>query len=78
MIRNPVVAGQFYPGSKDGLLKVVKSLTSVAASKEDAIGVLSPHAGYVYSGAVAGSVFGSIKPRSTWGSQPRSCPYSLL
>ena len=66
MVRNPVVAGQFYTGSKDGLLKEVKSLTSIASKKVDAIGVLSPHAGYVYSGAVAGSVFGSIKPKSTY------------
>ena len=65
-MRDSVVAGKFYPGSKDGLLKELKILTPMVSKKVDAIGVLSPHAGYVYSGAVAGSVFGSIKPRSTY------------
>jgi len=66
MIRNPVVAGQFYSGSKDALLKEVAMLVAKGPAKEDAIGVLSPHAGYVYSGEVAGSVLGSIKPRDTY------------
>lgn len=65
--RNPIVAGQFYPGSKDSLLKELKSLIdSTLKSEADAIGILSPHAGYIYSGHVAGSVFGSIKPRATY------------
>lgn len=66
MIRNPAVAGQFYPGPKDVLLKELKTLIGNAAAKVDAIGVVSPHAGYMYSGVVAGSVFSSIKPRSTY------------
>ncbi len=66
MVRNPAVAGQFYPDSKDALLKKVESLIDGVAKKEDAIGVLSPHAGYMYSGPVAGSVFASIKPKSVY------------
>jgi len=34
--------------------------------KVNAIGIVSPHAGYIYSGPVAGSVFSRIKPRSTY------------
>lgn len=63
MVRNPVAAGQFYPGSEDALIKKVESLIGRAAKKEDAIGLLLPHAGYMYSGPVAGSVFASIKPK---------------
>lgn len=66
MIRNPVVAGQFYPLSKESLLKEAGSLMDAAAQKEDAVAVLSPHAGYVYSGAVSGAAFSSIKPKSTY------------
>ncbi len=66
MIRQPVVAGQFYPASKETLRKTVESLTDLSAKKEDAIGILSPHAGYIYSGAVAGSVFGAINPKTTY------------
>jgi AmmeMemoRadiSam system protein B len=66
MIRNPAVAGQFYPESKTSLLREVESLIDSKAIKSDAIGVVSPHAGYVYSGSVAGSVFSSIKPKGNY------------
>jgi len=36
------------------------------AKKENAIGVVSPHAGYIYSGPVAGQVLSAIKPKSTY------------
>lgn len=60
MVRNPAVAGQFYPKDPKALEKEVSSFLK-EAKKEDAIGVLSPHAGYVYSGNVAGSVYSRIK-----------------
>lgn len=66
MIRKPAVAGQFYSGSRGSLLKEVESLIDRSAEKEDAIGVVSPHAGYVYSGAVAGAALSSIKPKPTY------------
>lgn len=66
MVRSPVVAGQFYPGTDASLTKVLKDFVDTKAVKEDAIGVLSPHAGYVYSGRVAGSVFSSIEPKDTY------------
>ncbi|MFH1190484.1 MAG: AmmeMemoRadiSam system protein B [Candidatus Omnitrophota bacterium] len=66
MIRNPAVAGQFYPASKEALEREVRSLVDPDADKEDAIGVVSPHAGYAYSGAVAGSVLSAIKPRKRY------------
>lgn len=66
MIRNPAVAGQFYPGSRDSLLKEVDSLLGERSNSEDAIGMLSPHAGYVYSGPVAGAVFAAAIPREIY------------
>ncbi|GAB4230182.1 MAG: AmmeMemoRadiSam system protein B [Deltaproteobacteria bacterium] len=56
----PAVAGQFYPGTASGLSRAIRALTREADAPEPAIGVVVPHAGYVYSGAVAGEVFSSI------------------
>ncbi|MDD5422225.1 MAG: AmmeMemoRadiSam system protein B [Candidatus Omnitrophota bacterium] len=67
MKREPVVAGQFYSGSKDSLLKEMKGLIGKGgATRTDAIGIVSPHAGYMYSGHVAGSVFSSITQKAAY------------
>lgn len=66
MVRNPAAAGQFYSGSKESLAKEVRGLIDESARREDAIGVISPHAGYVYSGLVAGSTLSSIKSKPTY------------
>jgi len=59
MIRKPVVAGRFYPGTKAALSAAVEKLLS-HSPKEEAIAILSPHAGYMFSGDVAGHVYSSI------------------
>jgi len=66
MIRNPAVAGQFYPGWAGELREMIGYMTEKTAEKEDVIGLMSPHAGYVYSGPVAGAVFSRIKFKSTF------------
>lgn len=66
MIRNPVVAGQFYPADSSSLSKTLGKLMDKRAVKKDAIGIVAPHAGYIYSGRVAGSVFSSIEPKDTY------------
>lgn len=66
MIRKPAVAGQFYPDNEPALRKAVEALVDPKSKKEDAIGAISPHAGYVYSGDVAGSVLSLIKPKPTY------------
>ena len=66
MIRKPVVAGQFYKGSEALLTKEVAGLTPQKKETLDAKGVVSPHAGYIYSGPVAGEVLSSIKPKPTY------------
>lgn len=66
MIRNPAVAGQFYPGSKDALEREIRAMVDPSAQREDAIGIVSPHAGYIYSGRVAGSVFSAISAKKSY------------
>ena len=65
-IRSAVVAGHFYPGSRTSLLREVESLIDSKAKKRDAVGVVSPHAGYAYSGSVAGSVLSAIAPKGNY------------
>ncbi|MFC1938301.1 AmmeMemoRadiSam system protein B [Chloroflexota bacterium] len=65
MIRNQAVAGQFYPASPSQLKAMIKELTNEKAVKEDVIGLLSPHAGYIYSGPVAGAVISKLKIKDT-------------
>jgi AmmeMemoRadiSam system protein B len=61
MIRNPAVAGQFYPGTARELDRMVRRYTRDAAEKTRAKGIVVPHAGYVYSGGVAGEVYSSVE-----------------
>ncbi len=60
MERKPAVAGQFYPGSKASLEAEVNRFLNVDAKPRKAMGAVAPHAGYIYSGAVAGAVFASV------------------
>jgi len=70
MIREPVVAGRFYPGSPDRLRKIIGGMVDERADKEDVIGVVMPHAGYEYSGTVAGATISRVRsriPLLSWG-----------
>src|SRR5262249_1796282 len=58
-IRKPAVAGRFYPAKPDDLRTALDSF-SVPAQKRPAVGVVVPHAGYMYSGHVAGAVYSEI------------------
>ncbi len=60
MMRNPVVAGRFYPGSSAELAEYLRGVLPIGREMRSAIGIVSPHAGYVYSGGVAASVIGSV------------------
>jgi AmmeMemoRadiSam system protein B/AmmeMemoRadiSam system protein A len=66
MIREPVVAGSFYPGTATQLRSMLEQLVDVRAPKEDVLGVLMPHAGYQYSGAVAGAAISRVKFSDTF------------
>jgi AmmeMemoRadiSam system protein B len=66
MIRNPVVAGQFYPASAAELKRMIKGMVEEKAKRQEVIGLISPHAGYIYSGPVAGAVISRIKFKDTF------------
>jgi len=61
MIRKAAVAGDFYEGSKEHLQFQVDDLIEKEAVKERVIGVVAPHAGYMYSGKVAGALYSRIE-----------------
>lgn len=62
MIRHPAVAGYFYPGDPESLrLELKRCLSHQAPTKKKAIGIVAPHAGYRYSGGVAGEVYGQVE-----------------
>lgn len=60
MKRLPSVAGYFYPQDKKDLLRMIERMTNKEQKKEKALCAVSPHAGYEYSGAVAGAVYSSV------------------
>jgi len=60
MQRQPAVAGQFYPGSEGKLRAALSRLIPENASPKPVRGVISPHAGYVYSGSIAGRLFSCV------------------
>lgn len=61
MKRQPAVAGQFYPGRSDALRHMLLDLLPSPRQGQSAIGIVSPHAGYIYSGAIAGKVFSRVR-----------------
>ena len=60
-IRPPAVAGQFYPGKPEKLLHDIREYTSPADEKFRALGCVVPHAGYMYSGPVAGALYSALE-----------------
>lgn len=63
MVREPAVAGAFYPGSPEAVAREVRHLLSnaQAPAPRRALAVVSPHAGWRYSGALAGKLFASVE-----------------
>jgi MEMO1 family protein len=66
MIREPVVAGQFYPAVPAQLRQMIKSMVDEKAEKSEVIGMVLPHAGYIYSGPVVGAVLSRVKFKDTF------------
>jgi len=60
MLREPAVAGRFYPADPAVLRGDLHSYLSPPRELIHAIACMVPHAGYMYSGAVAGAVFSTI------------------
>ncbi len=65
MVRQPAVAGQFYTDNPHQLRAELQRLVISSGEKERPLGVISPHAGYMYSGAVAGALYGAIEVPAT-------------
>jgi AmmeMemoRadiSam system protein B len=61
MVREPAVAGRFYPEDPIILRRTVEELVEPSPSPVDARAVIAPHAGYIYSGRVAGAVYGAVR-----------------
>jgi AmmeMemoRadiSam system protein B len=60
-LREPAMAGRFYPANPETLRQDVISFLSPETECVPAIGCLVPHAGYMYSGQVAGAVFSKVE-----------------
>ena len=64
MVRQPAVAGKFYTHDPQQLREELRSLVPQGESAR-VIGIIAPHAGYVYSGKLAGRVFGEVRVPDT-------------
>ncbi len=65
MTRKPAVAGQFYTNDAQRLRAQIEAFSKAKGPKKKVKGIISPHAGYVYSGAVSGEVYGRIEVPAT-------------
>jgi hypothetical protein len=66
-IRQPAVAGLFYPSDAHKLRTEINNMLSAAESKPitaNIFGIVSPHAGYVYSGLTAAYGFNLLKNKN--------------
>jgi len=66
-VRQPAVAGMFYPASEKELRELINLLldTTVTSQKfENIFGIISPHAGYAYSGKTAAFVYNLLKDKN--------------
>ena len=63
-VKPPSVAGKFYPGEKDALRHTVANFLAAAKPHQPPPkAVIAPHAGYQYSGAIAGTAYASLAGR---------------
>lgn len=60
-VRQAAVAGAFYPGDPDELRETVARCLEGGGPSRKHVGIVAPHAGYVYSGAIAGKVFAATE-----------------
>jgi MEMO1 family protein len=61
MIRPPAVAGRFYPSNAEELSGQIARCVAADAPKIAARACVVPHAGYMYSGHVAGAVYAALQ-----------------
>src|SRR5512139_860577 len=66
VVREPAVAGAFYPGEQDALTAAVSGFMAKAEHRPESgrlIALIAPHAGYQYSGQVAAASYRYISDR---------------
>jgi MEMO1 family protein len=61
MIRKAAAAGRFYPTDSSQLDELLRQLTPDRSRRVKAVGMIVPHAGYRYSGEVAGSTYAAVQ-----------------
>jgi len=64
MIRQPAVAGKFYTDDPEQLRQELASLIPQGEGAR-VLGLVAPHAGYIYSGKVAGLAYGAVRVPET-------------
>ncbi len=65
-VRQPAVAGEFYPAQPDELRQMLDGLLAQAAAQpvpERVVALIAPHAAYIYSGGVAAESYALLKGR---------------
>jgi len=69
-VRHPAVAGRFYPAKPQVLTRQVDEFLApqpeATEMVEAALGCVVPHAGYIYSGHVAGAVYRKLPARPSY------------
>ena len=60
MVRRPAVAGRFYPAKPAELVEAMEGYLRPAEKRIQVIGIIVPHAGYMYSAHVAGDVYSQV------------------
>lgn len=69
-VRHPAVAGRFYPAKPETLARDLDRYLSPGPAKaekvENPLGIVVPHAGYIYSGPVAGAVYCKLPDRPSY------------
>ncbi|OIO38941.1 MAG: AmmeMemoRadiSam system protein B [Candidatus Omnitrophica bacterium CG1_02_49_10] len=61
MVRGPVVAGSFYPADAEDLKDELRAFCERESPLRKYRAAVMPHAGYIYSGAVAGKTLSRVK-----------------
>jgi len=59
-VRRPAVAGRFYYEDPRRLRMQVEEYTGAGGERLSCMGIVAPHAGFMYSGGVAGAVYSSV------------------
>ena len=63
-VRHAAVAGMFYPGNPRELAGAVRQFLAEAAAGDGPVpkAIIAPHAGFIYSGAIAATAYARFKP----------------